>query len=75
MRLRIGVTHPLPFLKNAGVIARNLNEKDTEKVQDLRQKVFELFNILILVVPGVKITGTGLDFGKGFGFIFTLSPK
>lgn len=75
MRLRIGVTHPLPFLKNAGVIARNLNDKDTEKVKDLRTKVFDLFNLLVIVVPNVKVTDTGLDFGKGFGFMFTLSPK
>ena len=87
MRLRIGFTHPLPFFKNAGIYAKDLNAKDTATAQKAHAKFEELANMLAALLPekfGVvgeqKQTDPGTFEvkavelkGMGFAFVFYLS--
>lgn len=75
MRLRVGVTHPLPVLKNAGIYARDLNTSDTEKAQKVKASFFEFAQLVAALTGKFTVTEEGLKGPNGFGFIFTLKDK
>jgi hypothetical protein len=75
MRLRVGVTHPLPVLKNAGIYARDLNANDIEKAKKVKTSFFEFAQLIAALTGVFTITEDGLKGPNGFGFIFTLTDK
>lgn len=75
MRLRVGVTHPLPVLKNAGIYARNINANDIEKVKKVKASFFEFAQLVSALTGVFTVTEEGLKGPNGFGFIFVLKDK
>lgn len=73
-RLRIGIEHPFPVFPNAGIYARNLNEKDAEKIAKLIPQFFEIMRLVAAVVPGLEIhEAAGYVAFRTFKFRFTLT--
>jgi hypothetical protein len=75
MRIRVGVKHPLPFLKNAGIYARNLNAEDSERAKSIRDSFFQFATLLASLTDSFTVTSEGLNGPGKFGFIFTLKDE
>lgn len=75
MRLRVGVTHPLPVLKNAGIYARDLNVSDAEHAEKVKASFFNFAQLIAALTGAFTVTEDGLKGPNGFGFIFTLKDK